>query len=82
MGLSVLTAMPLLAWLLLNHRKDAQARIWFAGLGFYALGAFVLAAQRWWDGWLILVGGPALAVVMLLCMYEALRRDLNPGPTP
>ena len=82
LGLSVLTAMPLLAWLLLNHRRDAQARIWFAGMGFYALGAFVLAAQRWWDGWQTLVVGPALAVIMLLCMYEALRRDLKPGPTP
>ena len=82
LGLSVLIAMPLLAWLMLTSRQDVLARIWFAGLGFYAAGALLHSLEGWLPGWLPLVGGPSLAFVMVLCMYEALRRDIAPGPAP
>ena len=81
-GLSVLTVMPLLAWVMLTSRRDTSAKIWFTGMGFYAAGAFLLATQQWIAGWIPLVGGPAMAFVMVLCMYEALRRDLDSGTTP
>jgi signal transduction histidine kinase len=73
--------MPLLAWLMLSSRQDVLARIWFAGLGFYAAGALLHALEGWLPGWLPLIGGPAVAFVMVLCMYEALRRDIAPGPS-
>lgn len=74
--------MPLLAWLMLTSRSDLPARIWFSGMGFYAAGGFLLSAQKWLDGWTSLVAGPCVAFVMVLCMYEALRRDLRAGPVP
>ena len=82
LGLSVLIAMPLLAWLMLGSRRDSLAQIWFIGMGFYVTGALLHSLDRWLPGGLPLVGGPSLAFVMVLCMYEAMRRDLAPGPVP
>lgn len=81
-GLLVCWLTPISAWWMLAGQPNRNARVWFAGTALYACVAtlFVLggALPPWLRG--PLVGFLSLASV--LCMMEALRREVSSAPPP
>ncbi len=75
-GLTIFWLTPISAWWMLSGQSDQNARIWFLGTALYALVATFFIFGAGLPGWL---KGPfvnGLAVASLLCLTEALRREL------
>lgn len=81
-GLAIFWLTPASAWWMLSGRKDAHARIWFSGTALYALVATIFVFGGSLPGWLRVPATGCLAVASLVCMLEALRREVSGAPPP
>lgn len=81
-ALFILWLTPLSAWWMLSGETNPAARIWFTGTTFYALVAtiFIFGASL-----PVFLTGPvnsALSVISVLCLFEAMRREISDRPPP
>ncbi len=81
-GLIIFWLTPISAWWMLSGQGDRNARIWFLGTAVYAVAATLFIFGGELPEWLSkpLVNG--LALVSVMCMTEALRRELSDAPPP
>lgn len=81
-GLTIFWLTPISAWWMLSGQRDRKAEIWFFGTAVYAVVVTLFIFGGELPEWLRrpLVNG--LTLLSLLCMTEALRRELPDAPVP
>lgn len=67
---------------MLSGERDPAARIWFTGTFFYALVATVFTASPLLPAWVVGPVNSGLSVISVLCLTEALRRELYTSSPP
>ena len=78
-GICVLAMIPLVAWTLVEGRRDAAAGTFFLGSGCFALAGVLFAMRGAWPDWVAHSTSQLLVGLTLLLWADALQRELGPG---
>ena len=81
-GLTIFWLTPISAWWMLLGQGDRHARLWFTGTALYALVATLFVFGTGIPVWLRAPLMHALSLASLMCMTEALRREIQSTPAP
>ena len=76
-GLTIITVVPLVAWITLGEGRDKKANLWFLGMFFYVINAGLFTMQFVLPAWLAFGVANTGSVMMMMLMTESLRREIS-----